>query len=655
MTRTVAMALLLSGCVNVPPLVEEIDCDPSRPATGVWVERVDCRERIPRRGGADVVDTWVATPFFRAIVRHPQAARTLPGLGGGTLVDVALWDGRDIAYEWVPLVAGGWLSVDTIDAEPDGVVVSGTIRSLPDRAVDEGAPASVRWRFDADEPRIHLEGADGLWLHPHAGSLRLGPGVVTDRTLVVTDATSVRDLGGAMRMDGVQTIAVSSLADPDWLDHPTQEVSVFAPTATHLAVDLGNNVVTIPLVSEQLDWTLPSRVTRIRSERNGFAASPWRRVQDSQALILGEWGQVAVTMTGEVADTTVKWTHEDGRTGVGTTQNGLAVLDVGAGRIKVEAGGARVSGWVEDITVVSQTPTFLPAHLRRPFEMSNHVPAALRWSGERDRTTRMTDTQRLQDAAIAGFSFAVLAPRDDVADTNIDALIRVRNGAALTSPDGWSVIAWPWDAHARLGGHGVPSVVNRTPEDAMALAFQGPTYNRFLVVDEQWLLRAEPELTDPLPTAAWLDSVDDLDAWYPWLDAGFALPPVGPRTWAKVPVPDNVLAVEVERQLASGNTVASTEGRIDLQIGGESPGGRVVRRALARGTAVIHTAGALTSAQLIEDGVVTDTWTVANAQPHTVTVDADTQWALIVATGTDDFAVTGPIWFGRMPHDLEGG
>ena len=211
-------------------------------------------------------------------------------------------------------------------------------------------------------------------------------------------------------------------------------------------------------------------------------------------------------------------------------------------------------------------------------------------------------------------------------------------------------MAWPWNAHARLGAHGAPSVINHSPEDALALAFAGPTFNRFLVVDEQWLLQAEPELTDPLPTAAWLNSADQLDAWFVWLDAGIALPPVGPRTWTEVPVPDNVLAVEVERQLVRGNTVASTEGRIDLQIGGESPGGRVVRTQLARGTAVIHTAGALTSAQLIEDGVATDTWMAVDGQPHTVTVDSDTQWAVVVATGDDgDFAVTGPIWFGATP------
>jgi hypothetical protein len=61
------------------------------------------------------------------------------------------------------------------------------------------------------------------------------------------------------------------------------------------------------------------------------------------------------------------------------------------------------------------------------------------------------------------------------------------------------------------------------------------------------------------------------------------------------------------------------------------------------------------TAQLIEDGKVTDTWTVANAEPHTVTVDADTRWALVVATGGDDFAVTGPIWFGPVLRDVAGG
>ncbi|MGK0349160.1 MAG: hypothetical protein ACI855_005253 [Myxococcota bacterium] len=638
--------MMLAGCVDVPPLAAQDGCDLSQPDRGVRVERVDCRERIPRRGEADVVDTWVATPFFRAIVRHPQAARTLPGLGGGTLVDVALWDGRDVAYEWVPLIGGGWLSVDTVDVEPDGVVVSGTVRSLPDRVVDEGAPASVRWRFDPNEPRMYLEGAEGLWLHPHAGSVRLGPGVVTDRTLVVTDARTIRDLGGALRLDGVRTIAVSSLVEPDWLDHPTQDIDVLAPAATRLAVELDRGIVTLPMVAEHLNWRLPSSVTRIRSERTGFAASPWRTAPDRDALILGESGQVIVTMTGDVADTTVRWTHEDGRTGVATTETGLAILDVGAGVVTVEAGNARVEPWSRRTLVTPGPPAFLPASLRRPFEMSHHVPAALRWSGERDRTTRRTDTQRLQDAASAGFPVAILAPKDDVSDATIDALIRVRNGATLTSPDGWSIVAWPWDAHPRLGAHGVPSVVNRTPEDALALAFQGPTFNRFLLVDAQWLEQADPELTDPLPSAAWLTSVEDLDAWYPWLNAGIALPPVGPQTWAEVPVPNNVLAVEVERQLVRGNTVASTEGRIDLTIGGESPGGRVVRTALARGTAVIHTAGALTNAQLIEDGRVTDAWSVVNAEPHTVTVDPDTDWALIVATGEDDFAVTGPIWMG---------
>ena len=54
----------------------------------------------------ELVDTYLASPHLRLVIRHPQAARSLAGLGGGTVLDIAPWGHEDIAYEWAPLVGG---------------------------------------------------------------------------------------------------------------------------------------------------------------------------------------------------------------------------------------------------------------------------------------------------------------------------------------------------------------------------------------------------------------------------------------------------------------------------------------------------------------------------------------------------------------------
>src|SRR3990170_4265522 len=96
MLALVTVPALLSCQPGAPALDQ--DCDPDRPEPGdIVVGPLTCSDPVPPRGeGRADADLYLATHHLRAVFRHPQDALTVAGWGGGTLVDVAPWEGADV-------------------------------------------------------------------------------------------------------------------------------------------------------------------------------------------------------------------------------------------------------------------------------------------------------------------------------------------------------------------------------------------------------------------------------------------------------------------------------------------------------------------------------------------------------------------------------
>lgn len=645
--------LWLVGCTPPAATAPSPRCPSGRPDT-VVVDELACAARQLDGGTGELVDTWMASPSLRAVVRHPEASRSLAGLGGGTVVDIAPWDAPDVAYEWAPLIGGGWLDVDAVERESDAVVVTGRVRSLPDRRVPEGAPATVRYRLDPDLPVLHIEGADGLWLHPLPGVERLGAALL-GTTQVVTDATAIEDLGGALRLDGVRRVAVAPLGQPDaWLDHETAPVEINVPGASTLALRTSEGVVRAPLVNGALSGALPAEVEALRVEAPGHAASNWVSLSDTDALALGPPGRVELTVNAPLrGPIAVHWEHEDGRHGTGLVRDGRVQLDTGAGVVQLRSSAGDRLVTAEALTAVLPGQV-TRARLNLPERFDTEYFAAVRVMApsERDRGTRTATADLLRASAAEGFAVTVFTPRDDLDEPVSLPGLPSRAGLALRGDDGAGVYSWSHSPHRRRAAHGAPSTAGVASIDLVPLARLGAD-ERYVMVDQAYLAAVDPSESDVFDLAYVSDYDGALD-FFAWVDAGHAISPAGPTTWVRAPAPEQLMAIEFERQVVRRSTIASSEGWLDLRVGGAAPGYAPDPFRQRELRLDIGTGGDLTEIELWLDG---ELWHRAHARELPLRLDLPlrARWVAAVATGPDDFALTAPFWLQPTPRDDAGG
>jgi hypothetical protein len=286
-------------------------------------------------------------------------------------------------------------------------------------------------------------------------------------------------------------------------------------------------------------------------------------------------------------------------------------------------------------------------------------------------------------------------------------------GAALRSPDGWLVAAWPWTQNLREPAGGAPRAAGLTPLDALALAWGGVATDRKVAVNLDWLraVPADPVLLDPRPDFLWLDAPGPppfaaWDPWFSWLDRLRFLLPVGDHTWLDVKTPERFGPVELSRALNFGSYSTGTGPLLQISIDGVGPGGVLGEPPAPPSPAdtdvaetdpphtdavnapVLETA-AETDAETDPSGP-TDSDTPGPTSPRTVSLDVqrgvaaidrvtlwtagvgevqtweidDARWSTTIAlvpgvwtaliawsTTTDDWAVTAPIWSYDAPVD----
>ena len=643
-----AALLALVACQPYRPTLETT-CFTSPPASS-RVGDVRCAAAVPSGGEGRNSDTLLATPGFSAVIRGPTTSLTLPGVGGGTVVDLAPWGLPDVVHEIVPTIDGAAFATDAFEIDEDSVTVGGPLVAVPGGpAVAAGARGAIRWH--ADGPWLVAEGADALRLHLR-GDVVLREGRFWVGDVVVVPGGPSTDLGGVVVIDGDRVLVAAASDTPTWSDTPTREATGVT-AGSRLAWRRGDAMVARWQVSGAFSALVPSDWTDVRAEADGLGAGPWTPIATGLDLPIGAGGAITLQTNTSVV---VRFAGDTDAPAVrvGTAS---ATLPLGEGRWRLDVtGGPAFDPRSVDVVITTGETATADVALTARFDPGNAVLVAAPWPTDRDRTWRGSAATALLDAAAAGVDYAVLAPRDEVAgatDSDDPGGLQWVNGAWSTHPTRGAIVSWPWTASARFAGHGAIDTGPLSPIEALAAAWGGPGTDRYTAVDLAWLeaVGSPPQNVIPRPDVVLLDDPGDDPAeswrpWWRWLDAGVPLVPLGPFAWAPVENPRAFGPVEVERALVEDRWTATTGPPLALRVGRARPGGLS-----PAGDVSVRADAAFDQVWLIgEGGRVVDAWRPGDLGHEGEAPRPAGAWIVAVATGPHGaWAATAPIWLTRRP------
>jgi hypothetical protein len=576
------------------PLVAVRPCaDAALAPDQVIVDEIVCAaERFDGDEEGRPSDYLMANSLLRAVLRHPESSPTLAGLGGATLIDLGTWDGEDLLHEAAPLINGSWLDVTEFELEDGSVRVGGFTRPLPDRPLtDEGSWAELRWSIRPNDPRIYIEGADALWLHPK------GPAEIYDSTIQIGDAllahdgVAVEDLGGGLRIEGASWLLVAEASTAwAWLDPQASRVSGTAPSATHLLLYEGEETIAkLPIAGGVFDLAIPQSTTTVRAVAEGFAPSAAVPPAEQLTLSLGGRGRVQLRPAWGAtrpAPLWVDWTDAAGQDhSAWMGPEGIA-LDTGEGIFQLQIRGP---DWIEPVALKLEIeagettaiefaviPVFIPPEARL---ITFETPA------DRSRIHRGDDDAELAKVSSTGASLTLVVAHDDVPETQLPPTLRPylahENASLATSAAGWEILSWPWSASFRRSAHGAVDTRFLDPQTALAAAWGGPGINRFTAANAAWFeaITEAVHTVDPRPDFVWLSSPGDQPStspgwsqWFEWLNQGVYLLPLGPQAWVQRPISPSTSAAELQDALIRGQFIATTGPIIELSLGDAKPG-----------------------------------------------------------------------------------
>lgn len=630
---------------------------------------VACDAMFLTRGVESTEDIWLANNVFRAVVKHPYSSYSIVGIGGGTVIDAGIWGYGDWLHEVVPLVRGGWLDVEDMELMEDGVLLKGTIASLPDMpSPGEGEPAEVRWRIEPDSNWLHFEGADGLYLHGD-GELKLYDGWLWNDTHVYGhDGHLVRDLGGAIRVDGASKLLI---ADPhtalrEKVGGRGTPVSGTATNAQRIVLIRDGEIT--GLFPVQGDGTfaavVPADTDWIRAQATGRSNSDWFVPGLDRQIGLAGPGSFEVRpvwASEQRRPIRVDWTSFDGRaaTNVLPSTGGTLFLGFGQYTATISAGPAfrpvTIDTEVDGVAVES-----IAVDLEERFDPGSWVAAGFGWQTDRSRTWRGTDTFPALDAYSRGADYVILAAEDDVADISDDGTAFPQmlhdNGSWTVAADGsWRVLTWPWTRSSHRPAGGAVDVRGLDANDAFAAATGAFTRDRHSVVDLGWLAQApSPWAVDPRPEAVLLtppgtEGPAAWSEWFDWLDAGAALTPVGELAWFEVPDRETPTRQDVLQSFHAGRSVATTGPWLSLEVDGAPISEEVDPESTAPYAAIVELRGGLDVDHLAligTGGTVWGSWPVDEEVELFGQLVDPGRWLIAVAWDDEGtaFAATGPVW-----------
>jgi len=682
-----AWALALAGCAPWRFVESLCDIEPPPPGT-VRIETLRCSEQVPPGGAGRVgADLVVATPWYRAVLRHPQDALTLSGVGGLTLIDWARWEGSDVLHEVAPLVGGGWLRPTHWEISEASLQVHGEVGPLPDEPIDDADEAVVTWQFPPDRPCLTASGADGWWLHGAGGVSRHGQALHRDGLALVSGGEVTTDLGGALRLAGGELCLDTEERAWSWLG----EQSLDGRSDGDIELWAGDRLVG-RLPSDALPTTVPVDVTEVRAVADDAVPGPRSPTGTDLELYTGARGSLRVQAPADGRRRVLTWTHVDGRTGVEVLADDEVEVGTGAGQVEISVrGGPTEEVWQASVDVPEGPSVPVQVTPTTRFDPGSWAAVGLGLPSDRSRRWRGTDAEALAVGAGSGFDYVALLVEDgttevDPADEGFPRMV-AHGGSSYAGHLGtepWFVQAWPVRSSDKKNAWGTIQYPVDDPVLALQLAQGGGNRLRTLAVDLATLeLLGAPHAPDTPPNMVHLEAPDEgltgWSSWFRWLDAAQLLAPAGPVVWVPVPDPAQVTLAEVDQGLRRGDVVAGSGERLEVAVGELGPGDLAPapdQPTAATGSTgstgdTSDTAGITDTAGTTDTGVDGTSWTVTVAAPtpgldrlrivgaggrvlydgpaeDTVqALDADGvgRWLVVVGTGPDAaWCVTGPVW-----------
>ena len=606
--------------------------DPPAPGE-VRAKRIVCGAEIPSGGEAKIGDWLLQTERIRVTVRNqPNRLTQLTG-GGGTIVDIAIHGESDDIIELLPTLPGEWPDEVTIEAH-DGVIRL--------RATDDPTRA---WSYTLDEDggAIVANGVTGFTLVPNPGTTLIGQWVHAPGGLVLAGDDEPADRGGWLQWNESR-LSLGSSRDVMTHRYPQTRVGVFETDASHIEIRVGDALVTrAPTEDSVATHEYPPNAD-VRAVQAGFEPSPWSPAVDGRVGPLGASGFIdarAFTVDGAPVPFTLTWNGEP------------HPLPMDGGRAAVGPGIG--SGWIE--SGPKYDPYAMPTvdingTLEATATLTRATPddawIAFGTPASPGPFERRTSVDVLNGLSSLGYDYAILTANDEVAQpvSRDDSPIPSRSGSRAASPSG-SVYAWPWSPNDRAAAHGAAPWQDLSADDL--LAWMSKAGRRYTAVDAEWLDAVhEPQHAAVVPDLLYVDSLADLNTIAAQYDAGMTMGLVGASTWVHT---EGRTREDIERAIMEGRTSPSTGPNLAFQINDLNPGDhRSDWPSSLPDTAVAQLSlthpGDIEVVQIVGPrGQSLGAWSAAEL-PVTVELPS-VLWALAIARGQEDWAITSPIWLER--------
>lgn len=654
------VALVVSvGCrpERVEPVVDPLLCD-ARPmeAGEVRVRRIPCSDEVISGGDAGRGHWMLENQFLRVGIRDVGAALTRLNAAGGTVVDLERVGSDDFVLEATPLIGpeqAWFVDAEIVPFEEEGLAGIEVIGTL-----ESGREDSMRYILRAGGGRLELEGVDGLELAASSGAGAVGEVMQSPSGSMqfATDGTLAEDLGGWMRWDGVENIAVGTNPEFHTL-LPRRWAIQYGGVATGDYVEAwsGDRFIHRVSVSPGPDqpfaiW-VPPTVDRLRVTALGHTSGEMTTPGNNVRLQVGARGVVDVdvrTWDGEHVPTSVYW---NGARWYLSTGSGRIYPGPGLGSAVVSAGPQYEVAWIEEVDVYDETAV---SAVLQPAIEDPPLLAALGVETWPDATNRSSSSSRAASAAASGVRFVVTVADDEVAASDISRtsqrILAATGGSRANTPNG-RPYAFPWGANSRRGAHGAAPWQDVHITELLGL--MSPADTRYTVVDPEWVdAVGDPDLWGTVPDALQISSLDELPVYLDLLDRWRLLALVGPLTWLDGTDPNSFSETDAVAAIVEARTVATTGPLLTLRVEGQPPGADVSDALLRRTSLKVQAPRWIpldTAALIGPDGELMR-WSLPDDTAVRLDVDvslpADLPWVVAIAWSEDTAPplVESPPW-----------
>ncbi|MEE2750202.1 MAG: hypothetical protein VX519_02125 [Myxococcota bacterium] len=642
------LLFLVAGCrpgVFPDPLE---GCD-SSPLSGeeVRVYRMECSDVAPEGGVGRKGDWLLENARIKAVIRKPEASLGVVGLGGGTLIDLAPQGGRDVVWEAVPVLNGGWMQpvsmTGGVDSEGGWVRVLGVAMSL--EGEPQGGEVEFTWRLRPGASVLEMTSGAGLMMLGEVDVSLAGRWWVGADSVLGVSASGSEDLGGAVVYEGEVSLSVGSANEVGEALWPEGDRASGVCAGDGVRVEYeGEHWATL---GPEFDTRVPAEhamlVCEASAQIDGLPHAPGEGLD----LEAGLWGAVRVRVADEFGlDVPAQIQWEGGTHAVAP---GGGLVPTGPGRWTLRASGGPGTEVVEtSLDVVGEVGWEIV--LETAIWQDGWVLAEIGRETHPSRTNRTPPGVDLDMAAAQGRGFVVQTAVDEIVPSSMgrfsEGRLRHRGGVSSETWDVGRVWSWPWEGSSKKAGHGAPDWLGLSGVDLAAVA-RGPSGERRLVVDSAWVEAAGPvHGWDPMPDAMFVESPDDVGTLVNALNAGAWMGVVGPLSWLPANTTTLPSLAACERPIVLGETIATNGILLKLEVEegvwAPVPRGAKNLEISLEGRADVQ----VDAVTLWSSGQVIRRWEPSGGVPAGWSAEASAwsgTWVLAVAEG-QDWAVTSPLW-----------